>query len=77
MKNKLNSLQHKIADYTRFGQVLLAVGTLLFIGIILPDNEKELSQLLVMIGASLGALGASLFFFYRVKKLRDIEVEEM
>jgi hypothetical protein len=76
MKNKPTFLQHKIADYTRFGQVLLALGTFLFIGLLLPNGEKELPQLLVMMGASVASLAASLFCFYRVKKLRDIEMEE-
>lgn len=68
-------MEQKIADYTRFGQVLLAIGAFLMIGLILPNGEKDATQFAVMIGAIFSFLGGSFYFFYRVKEMRN-QLEE-
>ncbi|CAM4137730.1 YrhC family protein [Bacillus manliponensis] len=68
-------MEQKIADYTRFGQVLLAIGAFLMIGLILPNGEKDATHFAVMIGAIFSFLGGSFYFFYRVKEMRN-QLEE-
>lgn len=68
-------MEQKIADYTRFGQVLLAIGAFFMIGLILPNGEKDAMQFAIMIGAIFSFLGSSFYFFYRVKEIRD-QLEE-
>ncbi|WP_028402870.1 YrhC family protein [Ectobacillus panaciterrae] len=76
----MKHMQHKIADYIRFGQVLLALSTILMLGLLIPNGEKEMMQLYVMIGAIVAFLGGSFFFFFRAKKIRekmdDLEQEQ-
>ena len=72
----MKQLQEKTADYTRFGQILLALSTILMIGLLIPSGEKQMLQLYVMMGAIVAFLGASFFFFYRVRKLRE-RIEEL
>ncbi len=40
----MKELQEKIEDYTRFGQILLAVSTLLMVGLLIPTGAKETIQ---------------------------------
>lgn len=76
----MKAIQHKAADYIRFGQVLLALSTILMMGLLVPNGEKEAMQLYVMMGTIVSFLGTAFFFFYRAKKLReklaDIEQEQ-
>jgi len=72
----MKQLQEKIVDYTRFGQILLALSTILMLGLLIPNGEKQMLQLYVMMGAIVGFLAASFFFFYRVRKLRE-RIEEL
>lgn len=72
----MKRLQEKAADYTRFGQILLALSTILMLGLLIPNAGKQMMQLYVMMGAIVGFLGAAFFFFYRVKKLRE-QLEEL
>ena len=72
----MKQLQEKTADYTRFGQILLALSTILMIGLLIPSGERQMLQLYVMMGAIGAFLGTSFFFFYRVKKLRE-RIEEL
>ena len=37
----MKELKGKIEDYTRFGQILLAVSTLLMVGLLIPNGAKE------------------------------------
>lgn len=75
MGEGVKNMVQKISDYTRFGQVLLAVGTFLMIGLLLPNGEKDTAQLAMMIGAIFSFLGGSFYFFYRVKEMRN-QLEE-
>lgn len=67
----MKELQEKIADYTRFGQILLAVSTLLMVGLLIPNGAKEVVQSFVMMGSIVIFLSLSFFFFQRVKVMRD------
>ncbi|MDM5156563.1 YrhC family protein [Bacillus sp. DX1.1] len=71
----MKELQQKIADYIRFGQVLLALGSFLMIGLLIPNEGRETPQLFAMMSAIVLFLGVSFFFFKRVKVLRD-QLEE-
>ncbi|MFD6505951.1 MULTISPECIES: YrhC family protein [Bacillus] len=71
----MKELQEKIADYTRFGQVLLAVSTFLMVGLLIPNGAKETVQTFVMMGSVIVFLCFSFFFFKRVKAMRD-QLEE-
>ncbi|KEK26299.1 YrhC family protein [Bacillus gaemokensis] len=71
----MKELQQKIADYIRFGQVLLALGSFLMIGLLIPNEGRATPQLFTMMSAIVFFLGASFFFFKRVKMLRD-QLEE-
>lgn len=67
----MKELQQKIADYIRFGQVLLALATFLMIGLLIPNGVRETAQSFAMMGVIVLLLGLSFFFFKRVKALRD------
>ncbi|KFN01503.1 hypothetical protein D0U04_21985 [Bacillus clarus] len=67
----MKELQQKIADYIRFGQVLLALSTFLMIGLLLPNEGREIIQSYVMMGGIVLLLSMSFFFFKRVQMLRD------
>lgn len=67
----MKELQRKIADYIRFGQVLLAVGAFLMFGLLIPNGGREPAQSFAMMGVIVLFLGMSFFFFKRVKVLRD------
>lgn len=75
MGEGVKDMVQKISDYTRFAQVLLAVGAFLTIGLLLPNGEKDAAQLAIMIGTIFSFLGGSFYFFYRVKEMRD-QLEE-
>jgi hypothetical protein len=67
----MKELQQKIADYIRFGQVMLALSAFLMLGLLLPNGQKEMVQMFAMMGAITAFLGGSFYFFYRARKLRD------
>lgn len=47
----MKELQEKIADYTWFAQVLLAISTFLMIGLLIPSGIKSMVQSFVMMGS--------------------------
>ncbi|ABS23307.1 YrhC family protein [Bacillus cytotoxicus] len=71
----MKELQQKIADYTRFGQVLLAISTFFMIGLLIPNGGRETVQFFAMMGVIVLFLGMAFFFFKRIKVLRD-QLEE-
>ncbi|MED1112569.1 YrhC family protein [Bacillus paramycoides] len=71
----MKELQQKIADYIRFGQVLLAVSTFLMAGLLIPNGAKETLQTFVMMGSIILFLSFSFLFFKRAKAMRD-QLEE-
>ncbi|AAP11277.1 hypothetical Membrane Spanning Protein [Bacillus cereus ATCC 14579] len=74
-ENIMKELKGKIEDYTRFGQILLAVSTLLMVGLLIPNGAKETIQFFVMMGSIVIFLSLSFFFFQRVRVMRD-QLEE-
>ncbi|MDQ0244539.1 Ca2+/Na+ antiporter [Bacillus fengqiuensis] len=78
MNEKLvKEIQTKISDYTRYIYILLAVSTFLYLGTVIGDGEKTLSQMLVMSGTTIALLGFSFYFAYKTKKLhRQLQQEE-
>ena len=44
----MKELQQKIADYIRFGQVLLALATFLMIGLLIPSGGKTIQSFAMM-----------------------------
>lgn len=67
----MKELQQKIADYIRFGQVMLALSAFLMIGLLLPNGQKEAVQMFAMMGVIAAFLGSSFYFFYRARDMRD------
>ncbi|MGG0238344.1 YrhC family protein [Bacillus rhizoplanae] len=67
----MKELQQKIADYIRFGQVMLALSAFLMLGLLLPNGQKETVQMFAMMGVIVAFLGGSFYFFHRAKELRD------
>ncbi|MGG0188429.1 YrhC family protein [Bacillus rhizoplanae] len=67
----MKELQQKIADYIRFGQVMLALSAFLMLGLLLPNGQKETVQMFAMMGVIVAFLGGSFYFFRRAKELRD------
>ena len=70
----MKELKGKIEDYTRFGQILLAVS---IVNGWLVDSEwsKRDNPIFVMMGSIVIFLSLSFFFFQRVKVMRD-QLEE-
>ena len=75
LRLQIKELQEKIADYTRFAQVLLAISTFLMIGLLIPSGIKSMVQSFVMMGSIIVFLVLAFFFFKRVRTLRD-QLEE-
>ncbi|MBJ8102379.1 MULTISPECIES: YrhC family protein [Bacillus cereus group] len=71
----MKELQEKIADYTRFAQVLLAISTFLMIGLLIPSGIKSMVQSFAMMGSIIVFLVLAFFFFKRVRTMRD-QLEE-
>ncbi|MCM3735541.1 YrhC family protein [Bacillus cytotoxicus] len=67
----MKELQQKIADYIRFGQVMLALSAFLMLGLLLPNGQREAVQMFAMMGVIAAFLGGSFYFFYRARELRD------
>jgi undecaprenyl pyrophosphate phosphatase UppP len=79
MNPNIKEIQDKVADYSRFGMVLLAVSVFMFIGVLIPNEGKEMLQLYSMMAATTVFLGAALYFFQKVngykKKLNEVDEE--
>jgi Na+/melibiose symporter-like transporter len=71
----MKELQEKISDYTRFGQVILAISTFLMVGLLIPNGAKETVQIFAMMGSIIVFLVLAFFFFKRVRTMRD-QLEE-
>lgn len=68
---EMKHLQHKIADYNRFGQVLLALSAIFMLGLLVPNGEKTLLQLIIMLVTIGVFLSAAMIFFFQAKKVRE------
>ncbi|WP_232311176.1 YrhC family protein [Robertmurraya korlensis] len=56
-------LLEKMNDFKRFAVVLLAVGSFLYLGVIIPSGEKMLTDLYIMMCSSMLFLAGSIYFF--------------
>ena len=70
----MKELKGKIEDYTRFGQMLLAVSTLLMVGLLIPSGAKETINFCYD-GEHRYIFKLIVLFFQRVKVMRD-QLEE-
>ena len=70
----MKELKGKIEDYTRFGQILLAVSTLLMVGLLIPNGAKETINFCYD-GEHRYIFKFIVLFFQRVKVMRD-QLEE-
>jgi hypothetical protein len=71
MEVKMKDLQGKMVDYTRFGMVLLAVSVFMFIGILVPNEGKTMTQTYVMMVTDTVFLAAALFYFKKGIKYKN------
>ncbi|WP_409251451.1 YrhC family protein [Bacillus sp. SCS-153A] len=81
MKNIKKNLNEKIIDYKRFAFVLVSVSVFLYLGAVLPVEEKTLLKTYVLMGGTVVMLGFSGLFFYQAaklkKKLTDMDEEQV
>ncbi|MFZ3588252.1 YrhC family protein [Bacillus sp. DJP31] len=79
MNPKFKDIQDKVADYSRFGMVLLAVSVFLFIGILIPDEGKSIIQTYVMMASTVVFLAIAFYFFKKTiqykKALSELDEE--
>ena len=78
MNQQYKNLTNKMADFKRFGVVLLSIGVFFFLGVIIPSESKDPMDLNIMIIASMSFLASSIFFFIQSKQceMKLIEMEE-
>ncbi|MCM3716947.1 YrhC family protein [Fictibacillus phosphorivorans] len=77
MTNKLEKeLQKKIADYQRFGFILLAVSTFFYVGLVLPVEDKNFTQSMTLGIASLMCLGFTALMYNVVRKCK-VQLQEI
>lgn len=74
----MKKMYEKMVDYRQFAIVLLAVGTLLYLGTIIPSTNIAISFLPIFLVLSIAFLAGSIFFFFRAKQCRRklLESEE-
>jgi len=72
MNKTVKDLMGKIADFKRFAIVLLAVGVFFYLGVIIPAPDKTETNIAAMMMMTAACLGGSIFFFTKVKKLKNI-----
>jgi YrhC-like protein len=76
MKNNVEQLQKKKADYQRFGFILLAVSTFFYLGLVLPVEDKSFIQSITLGIASLTCLGFTALMYSVVRKCK-IQIQEL
>lgn len=75
MNSQTKVLYEKMVDFKRFAIVLLATGSFLYIGMLLPsDRQTEMNTTILMV-FSLILLIASTVFFFRSKQCRSMLLE--
>jgi YrhC-like protein len=70
MKNNAEFIQKKIADYQRFGFILLAVSTFFYLGLVLPVEDKSFVQSITLGIASTTCLGFTALMYNVVRKCK-------
>ncbi|MDP4162903.1 MAG: YrhC family protein [Bacillota bacterium] len=75
MKSQAKVIYEKMVDFKRFAIILLATGSFLYLGILIPsDSQTHLNTTGLMI-FSLALLAASAIFFLRSKKCQSMLLE--
>lgn len=81
MKNIKKTINDKIIDYKRFAFVLVSLSVFLYLGAVLPLEEKTLMQTYTLMGGTLFLLSFSGVFFFQAaklkKKLTDMDDEQV
>lgn len=74
----VKKIYEKMIDYRQFAIVLLAVGTILYLGTIIPTTNIGISYIPIFLVLSAAFLGGAIFFFYRAKQCKRqlLESEE-
>lgn len=67
----VKKIYEKMVDYRQFATVLLAVGTFLYLGTIIPTTNIAISYIPFILLLSVAFLGGSIFFFYRAKQCKQ------
>ncbi|MFS0861652.1 YrhC family protein [Fredinandcohnia sp. 179-A 10B2 NHS] len=65
----VKTLRSKIADYTNFAYILLAISTFLYIGVIIPE-ERAPFQIYALMGFTLVLLSVAFVFFKAALKYK-------
>ncbi|WP_246861214.1 YrhC family protein [Bacillus sp. REN3] len=68
-------LYERMVDYKQFAIVLLTVGVFFYLGVIIPSTTKEMTDIYIATGASVGFLAGSFVFFSLAKKYRNNLIE--
>jgi YrhC-like protein len=77
MTNKIEKeLQKKMADYQRFGFILLAVSTFFYLGLVLPVEDKNFIQSITLGIASITCLGFTALMYNVVRKCK-VQLQEI
>jgi Na+-translocating ferredoxin:NAD+ oxidoreductase RnfA subunit len=77
MNNKMEKeLQKKVADYQRFGFILLGVSTFFYLGLVLPVEDKNFIQSVTLGVASLTGLGFAILMYSIVRKCK-VQLQEI
>ncbi|MCM2531567.1 YrhC family protein [Neobacillus pocheonensis] len=76
VKTQAKNLFEKMVDYKRFATVLLAVGAFFYLGVIIPNETRSVTDLNMMILSSMSFLAVSFLFFIQSKKCQ-IKLSEM
>ncbi|WP_456273949.1 YrhC family protein [Bacillus sp. AK031] len=81
MENIKKIINDKIIDYKRFAFVLVSLSVFLYLGAVLPVEEKTLMKTYVLMGGTVVLLAFSGMFFYQAarlkKKLSDMDDEQV
>jgi hypothetical protein len=70
LKNIKKTLNDKIIDYKRFAFVLVSLSVFLYLGAVLPVEEKTVFKTYMLMGGTVVMLGFSGLFFYQAAKLK-------
>ncbi|MDR7073592.1 YrhC family protein [Fictibacillus barbaricus] len=73
--NMTKELKNKIADYQRFGFILLAVSTFFYVGLVLPE-DKSFIQSVTLGSASLICLSFTALMYNTVRKCK-VKLQEI
>jgi Na+-translocating ferredoxin:NAD+ oxidoreductase RnfA subunit len=77
MNNKMKKeLKQKMADYQRFGFILLAVSTFFYLGLVLPVEDKNFVQSITLGVASTTGLGFAILMYSIVRKCK-VQLQEI